>query len=197
MFVSGVPDKKGYRKYSVRTKSAPDDTAMIEEVVSRSLSRTVRENKPLPDLVVVDGGKGQVSAALRAARGAGIDKPAVVGLAKAKELIYLPGRKDPLELPRGSEALKLLQRLRDEAHRFGLAYHRSRRGAARLRTLLDGVPGLGPKRRSVLMRRFGSPRAIAAASEEEISSIPGFGGTIAKRVKEALGGYSFGKGARA
>ena len=197
VFESGVPNKDEYRRYSVRTAEAPDDTAMIEEVVGRSLSRTVREKKTLPDLVVVDGGKGQVSAAMRAAGKAGIENPAVVGLAKAKELVYLPGGKEPLELPRDSEALKLLQRIRDEAHRFGLAYHRSRRGAAQLRTLLDGVPGVGPKRRSLLVRRFGSPQAVAAASEAEISSIAGFGAATARRIKKVLEASSVGKGAQA
>jgi excinuclease ABC subunit C len=197
VFNSGVPNKKEYRRYSVRSVEAPDDTAMIEEVVGRSLLRTAREKKTLPDLVVVDGGKGQVSAAVRAARKAGMENPAVVGLAKARELVYLPGGKEPLELPGDSEALRLLQRIRDEAHRFGLAYHRSRRAAAQLRTLLDGVPGVGPKRRSLLVRRFGSPKAVAAASEAEISSISGFGAATARRIKKALEASSVGKGAQA
>jgi excinuclease ABC subunit C len=186
VFVSGVPDKSAYRKYSVRTESKPNDTAMLEEVVERSLSRAVKEGRTLPDLLVVDGGIGQVSAAVRAAQKAGIGDLPIAGLAKAKELVYLPGRRKPLELSRDSESLRLLQRLRDEAHRFGLAYHRSKRGAAQVKTLLEGVPGLGPRRRSLLMRKFGSAKAVAAASEREISSIRGLGSATARRVKEAL-----------
>jgi excinuclease ABC subunit C len=196
VFVSGVPQKGSYRKYSIKGIATPDDTAMLEEVVGRSLSRTVREGKRKPDLVVVDGGKGQVSAAVKAARSSGLQGIAVVGLAKARELVYVAGKRDPLELARDSEPLKLLQRLRDEAHRFGLAYHRSKRGASQLKTMLDGVKGLGPKRRVLLLRKFGSAHGVAAATEEEISSLPGLGEETAKRIKEALGASLAGGGDR-
>jgi excinuclease ABC subunit C len=161
---------------------------MLGEVVERSLSRRVREGEEAPDLLVVDGGGGQVSAALEALGRVGLETVPVIGLAKAKELVYVRGRKRPLALARDSLALRFLQRIRDEAHRFAISHHRRRRSSAQLKTILDGVAGLGPARRSTLIRKFGSAAAAAAAPESEIAALPGFGAVTARRVKDALRG---------
>ncbi len=186
VFSGGLPDKSRYRKYKIKRWDRPDDTAMMAEVVERSLGRRVREGEEAPDLIVVDGGAGQVSAAVGALCSVGLETVPVIGLAKAKELIYVQGRKEPVALPRGSSALRLLQRLRDEAHRFGVAYHRSRRSSAQLGTLLDGVPGVGPARRALLLREFGSAEAVVAAPEERIAALPGLGAVTAHRIKASL-----------
>jgi len=185
VFVAGEPDKRAYRKYSIEDSSG-GDTAMLREIVGRSLARRVREGDEPPDLIVVDGGAGQVSAAIEAATEVGLETVPVIGLAKGRELVYVPGRGAPTELERRSGALRLLQRLRDEAHRFGITYHRSKRRSAQLATLLDGVPGVGPSRRTALMRRFGSADGVAVASEAEIASVRGLGPLTARRIKEAL-----------
>lgn len=186
VFVGGRPDKGAYRRYKIRGDARPNDTAMLGEVVERSLSRRVLEGEEAPDLLVVDGGRGQVSAALEALGRVGLETVPVVGLAKAKELVYVRGRDRPLALGRDSLALRLLQRIRDEAHRFAISHHRRRRSSAQLKTILDGVAGLGPRRRSTLIREFGSAAAVAAAPESEIAALPGFGAVTARRVKDAL-----------
>ncbi len=186
VFVGGKPHKGAYRKYRVKGAGGADDTAMMGEVVERSLARRIREGEEPPDLIVVDGGKGQVSAATAAAARVGLETVPIIGLAKANELVYVQGRKDALSLPRGGPSLKLLQRLRDEAHRFGLSYHRKRRGTAQLKSLLDEVPGVGPRRRALLIRRFGSAEAVAEATEGEIAALPGLGRATARRIKESL-----------
>lgn len=194
VFVEGAPDKSGYRKYKIRGPSMPNDTAMLAEVIERSLGRRKREGDEPPDLVVVDGGRGQVSAAREASSKVGLETIPVMGLAKAKELVYVPGRRGAVELPRDSAGLKLLQRMRDEAHRFGITYHRARRGSAQLRTLLDGVAGIGSRRRALLLRKFGSAEGVESATEAEIASLPGLGPMTAKRVKKALKAHVGGGG---
>lgn len=188
VFVAGRPDKGAYRRYKIRGGARPNDTAMLGEVVERSLSRRVREGEEAPDLLVVDGGSGQVSAAFEALGRVGLERVPVIGLAKAKELVYVRGREGPLALARDSLALRFLQRIRDEAHRFAISHHRRRRSSAQLKTVLDGVAGLGPARRSTLIREFGSAAAVAAAPESEIAALPGFGAVTARRVKDALRG---------
>jgi excinuclease ABC subunit C len=186
VFVGGVPLKAGYRKYKIRGSEEPNDTAMIGEVVERSLGRRVRQGEEPPDLVLVDGGKGQVAAAVEAAGRVGLETVPVAGLAKSEELVYLPGRKKPVSLPRRSISLRLLQRLRDEAHRFGLTFHRARRGSMQLRTLLDDVAGIGPRRRKLLLSRFGSAEGVLGAAETDIASLPGMGPETARKIVEAL-----------
>jgi excinuclease ABC subunit C len=140
-----------------------------------------------PNLVVVDGGAGQVAAAAAALTELGIDDVAVCGLAKRLEEVWLPGEEYPLILSRSSEGLYLLQRVRDEAHRFAITYHRAKRGKAATVSVLDSVPGLGPARRAALLKKFGSVKALSAASPEEIALVPGIGPRLAETVAVALG----------
>ena len=140
-----------------------------------------------PNLVVVDGGPLQAEAAARALAELGIDDVAVCGLAKRLEEVWLPGEEYPVILPRSSEGLYLLQRVRDEAHRFAIAYHRQKRGKAATTSALDDVPGLGPARRKTLLKHFGSVRKLSAASIEEIAAVPGIGPRLAATISAALG----------
>ena len=140
-----------------------------------------------PNLVVVDGGPLQAAAAARALGELGIDDVAVCGLAKRLEEVWLPGEEYPVILPRSSEGLYLLQRVRDEAHRFAIAYHRAKRGKAATTSALDDVPGLGPARRRALLKQFGSVRKLGAASIEEIAAVPGIGNRLAATISAALG----------
>ena len=139
-----------------------------------------------PNLVVVDGGAGQVAAAAAALAELGIDDVAVCGLAKRMEEVWLPGEEYPVILSRTSEGIYLLQRVRDEAHRFAITYHRAKRGKAMTVSALDAVPGLGPSRRAALLKKFGSVKALSAASAEEIASVPGIGPRLAETVAGAL-----------
>jgi excinuclease ABC subunit C len=146
-----------------------------------------------PNLVVVDGGPLQAEAAARALAELGIDDVAVCGLAKRLEEVWLPGEEYPVILPRSSEGLYLLQRVRDEAHRFAIAYHRAKRGKAATTSVLDDVPGLGPARRKALLKQFGSVRKLGAASIEEIAAVPGIGTRLAATISEALGANQAGE----
>jgi excinuclease ABC subunit C len=143
-----------------------------------------------PNLVVVDGGPLQAAAAARALAELGIDDVAVCGLAKRLEEVWLPAQEYPVILPRSSEGLYLLQRVRDEAHRFAIAYHRQKRGKAATASALDDIPGLGPARRTTLLKHFGSVRKLRAASIEEITAVPGIGPKLAATIAAALGGAS-------
>jgi len=155
-------------------------------VVTRYLSRRLREAKPLPDLVVIDGGKGQLGAALEAARALGLDKLPIASLAKRDEEIFLPGAADALRLSRRSPSLKLLQRARDEAHRFAVSYNRQRRGRRTITSELLTVPGIGPRRRRALLERFGSLAGVKTATPAEIATLPGFSTTLAERILDHL-----------
>jgi excinuclease ABC subunit C len=135
---------------------------------------------------VIDGGRGQLSAALRAL-GPLIERgTAVIGLAKRLEEVFVPGRREPLEIPRDSEALRLLQRVRDEAHRFAVEHHRKRRGKAMTSSLLDELPGVGPVRKRALLEHFGSPERLVAASREELEAVPGIPGKLARDIHRQL-----------
>ena len=196
VFVGGCPRRDAYRRFRVRISGKPDDYAMMYEVLSRRLSHGLAElSDPavakgrfsdLPDLILVDGGKGQLSVALRALEEHGLTGIEVAALAKREELVYVPGRAEPIRLPRDSPALKLLQRIRDEAHRFAIEYHRRLRGRRALASLLDSVEGIGPKRRDLLLRRFGSLEGLRRASLEELLSVPGLPRAVAERLYKAL-----------
>jgi excinuclease ABC subunit C len=140
----------------------------------------------LPDLVIIDGGKGQLAAAVDVMREMGVKQIPAVGLAKQHEEIYVQDVSEPVVLPRTSQALYLVQRIRDEAHRFAITYHRGLRGKVGMQSALDTIPGVGPKRRKALLKRFGSVRGIREASVEEIASTVGFTSTLAERVKAAV-----------
>ena len=155
-FVDGRPRKSEYRKFAIKSKSTPDDFAMMREVVQRRYSRLLEEKKDLPDLIVVDGGKGQLSSALAVLAKLKLNDQAIIGLAKRLEEVFIPGHSDAQMLPRTSSSLKLLQQIRDEAHRFAITYHRSKRKKRTIRSDLDNIAGIGPKRRNELLKKFGS-----------------------------------------
>jgi len=184
-FEAGRPKKAEYRRFRIR--GAPqDDFAAVHEVVTRYLTRRLAEEKPLPDLLVIDGGKGQLGAALDAARSVGQEQLPIVSLAKREEEIFLPGRVQPLALSRRSPSLKLLQRARDEAHRFAVSYSRKRRSRRTITSELLAIPGIGPNRRRVLLERFGSLAGVKTATSAEIAALPGFSVKLAERILDRL-----------
>jgi excinuclease ABC subunit C len=185
-FEGGRPKKSEYRKFRIKGVGQQDDYAAVAEVVTRYLTRRREENRPLPDLMVIDGGKGQLGAAVAAARDLGVDELPMIGLAKREEEVFFPGRSEPLRLPRRSPSLRLLQRARDEAHRFGLAYNRNRRKARTITSALLEIKGVGPERRHRLLERFGSLAGVRSASVAEIAEVPGFSSALARRVLQAL-----------
>ncbi|WP_246956014.1 excinuclease ABC subunit UvrC [Brachybacterium sp. Marseille-Q7125] len=196
VFEDGLPKKSEYRRYSVRGEAARDDTASMYDVISRRLrhhldppEQTEEESRRFaypPALILVDGGPPQVAAAQRAFDELGITDIALAGIAKRLEEIWLPGEDYPIILPRTSEALFLVQRLRDEAHRFAITYHRTKRGRAMQASALDGIPGLGPARRRALLDRFVTVRAIREAEVEELTDVPGIGPALAQQISTAL-----------
>jgi excinuclease ABC subunit C len=189
-FENGAPDKGQYRKYRIRGEWGNDDYASMHEVVTRWFRRRLDEGKPLPDLAVIDGGKGQLGSARQALDVLELAQQAVVGLAKRDEEVFVPGRPDPVRLQRRSPALRLLQRLRDEAHRFAVTYNRKLRTKRTVRSELASIPGIGRARQQALLDRFGSVRGIRAATEEEIASVPGFGAALARTVLHHVRGES-------
>jgi excinuclease ABC subunit C len=203
VFEDGLAKKSDYRRFSVT--HGTDDTAAMAEVVRRRFARHLKEEQDRrdeqgvaaeegrprrfaypPNLLVVDGGAPQVAAASRSLDELGVVDVAVCGLAKRMEEVWLPGDSDPVILPRTSEALYLLQRVRDEAHRFAITYHRQKRSTSMLVSMLDDVPGLGDTRRKALMKRFGSLKRLRAASVEELMEVPGIGRRTAEAVQAAI-----------
>jgi excinuclease ABC subunit C len=187
-FEAGRPKKSEYRRFKIKAVAQQDDFAAIHEVVTRYLTRRSNENKPLPDLMVIDGGKGQLGAALAAARllGGGLESLPIVSLAKRDEEIFLPGRSEPLKLSRRSPSLKLVQRARDEAHRFAVSFSRKRRTVRTITSELLTIPGIGPNRRRALLERFGSLAGVKTATPAEIAAVPGFSTTLAERILDRL-----------
>jgi excinuclease ABC subunit C len=185
-FEAGRPKKSEYRKFKIKGLGQQDDFAAIHEVITRYLTRRRDEGTALPDLLVIDGGKGQLGAALDAARELGFDKLPIVSLAKREEEVFLPGRSDSLRLSRRSSSLRLLQRARDEAHRFGLAYNRQRRTQRTITSELLDIPGVGPARRRRLLERFGSLAGVRSATAQELAAVPGFSTALAERILEHL-----------
>jgi excinuclease ABC subunit C len=208
VFEDGLARKSEYRRFAIKGLDGTDDVAAIHEVISRRFRRYLDEQAPVPaegdgdseigvaearrkfsyppNLLVIDGGPAQVAAAVRALDELGVVDVAVCGLAKRLEEVWLPGEDEPVILPRSSEGLYLLQRVRDEAHRFAITYHRAKRAAALTSSELDAVPGLGPARRATLLKQFGSLRKLVAASVQEIAETPGFGQITAEAVYAAL-----------
>jgi excinuclease ABC subunit C len=190
-FINGKKDSSRYRRYKVKTVSQPDDYAMIEEVLTRRLRRG-KDSGDLPDLMVIDGGKGQLNVATKALQDLQIEGVDVISLAKDKsdwqpgkpqgEKIYLPNRKDPVILRSNSPVLFLIQRIRDEAHRFAITYHKRLRKKAAFRSALDLLPGIGPKRKRELLKRFGSVKRIKQASVEDLAAVPGMSRPAAEAV---------------
>jgi excinuclease ABC subunit C len=215
VFEDGLARKSEYRKFAI--KGATDDLAAIYEVLTRRFRRYLAERdvqiaedatdgsmlalgdaaleSPAkrkfaypPSLLVIDGGPGQVEAAVRALSDLGITDIAVCGLAKRLEEVWLPGEETPVIMPRSSEGLYLLQRVRDEAHRFAITYHRAKRAAAQRASELDALPGLGPARKAALLKRFGSVKRLREASAEQIAEVEGFGPRLAEMLTQALQG---------
>ena len=203
VFEDGLAKKSEYRRFIIDTDTAQDDTRAMHQVITRRMKRLLadRQVNPAeiaetggkvskfaypPQLIVVDGGAPQVAAAQRALDELGITDVALCGLAKRLEEVWMPGDKDPLILPRTSEGMYLLQRIRDEAHRFAITFHRSRRSKVMLESLLDDIPQLGESRRGALLARFGSVTAMRKASREELAATPGIGATIAGIIFEYL-----------
>lgn len=186
----GEPHKDEYRRFRIRgtEEGRTDDYAMMQEIVSRYFQRRVREGKPLPDLVVIDGGRGQLSAARQATEAAGASDLPVVALAKREEEVHRPGAADPLRLDRTDPGLHWLQRARDEAHRFALAYNRTLRHRRTLRSHLSEIPGVGPAREQALLKRFGSLDAVRAATRDELAETPGIGAATAEEIRDELAG---------
>jgi excinuclease ABC subunit C len=170
-FLDGKPAKKEYRHFHVKTVEGPNDFATMEEVVTRRYSRQLDENQALPDLILIDGGKGQLSAACDALKKLNLyGKIPVIGIAKRLEELFYPDDPYPLYLEKKSETLRVLQRARDEAHRFGITFHRSKRSKANLSTALESVPGLGKKTVELLYRKFKSLSQIKPGNREEIEA---------------------------
>ena len=194
VFEDGLPKRTDYRKFEIKAVPGQDDFASMEEMLRRRFARLTAEREAPttrrrfaypPSLVVIDGGRGQLSAAETAMAEAGVHIPAI-GLAKRLEEVYFPDRPDPLRIPRGSEALFVLQHIRDEAHRFAVTYHRQKRAKRQLASPLDEIPGVGPTRKRALLKRFGSLARLSAASVAEIAATPGLGPELAKAVHAGL-----------
>lgn len=174
VFKNGKPSKKEYRHYNIKTVTGPDDFASMEEVVFRRYKRLLEEDEPLPQLIVIDGGKGQLSSAVKSLDVLGLrGKISILGIAKRLEEIYFPNDSIPLYLDKKSETLKILQRARDEAHRFGITFHRNKRSKGALKSGLDAIPGVGPKTKETLLRKFKSFKRIKEASEEDLMHVLG------------------------
>ncbi len=216
VFEGGRPKNSEYRRFKIKTVEGPNDFASHQEVLRRRFRRVAKAEAEtlakeaeesmgiepveeeggtqadhahdwaLPDLIIIDGGKGQLSAALEVLHELHIDIP-TVGLAKENEEIFIPGSPDPIILPRSSQGLYMVQRIRDEAHRFGITYHRKLRSDRTFKSVLDEIPGIGPRRKQALMKHFGSVRAISAASLDELAALDGMNRQAAEKVKEYIG----------
>jgi excinuclease ABC subunit C len=201
VFEGGAPKKSDYRRFKIRTlaEGSSDDFAAMAEVLGRRFSQWQRQSDfsphdpaydasfaALPNVVVIDGGKGQLSAGLGPLRGFRDRGVAVVSLAKRIEEVFVPGRRAPLVLDHSTPELQLLQRVRDEAHRFAITHHRTRRDRAMTTSLLDGLPGIGPARKRALLAHFGSPDAVAAASNEELQAVPGLPAKVGRELHAYL-----------
>ncbi len=200
VFAKGVPRKSDYRRFKIQSVTGQDDYASMQEMLRRRFKRMSDEgykdpsktNKDnpwalIPNLIIIDGGKGQLNAALEILNEFELrDAIPIIGLAKREEEIFLPGQTEPVILPRNSQGLFLVQRIRDEAHRFGVTYHRKLRGKGAVRSRLDEIEGIGPKRRRALLQKFGSIEAIRQASVEELAAVPGMNKTVAEQLKEQL-----------
>jgi excinuclease ABC subunit C len=187
-FQNGRPYRTEYRKFKVRTVEGVDDFKAMHEVVARYFRRRLDEGKPLPDLVVIDGGRGQLSAAHDALKELGLGELPIISLAKREEEVYVRGRSDPLRIPRRSPALRLLQQARDEAHRFAVTFQRKRRSVRTITSELLRIPGIGEKKRRQLLEAFGSLQGVRDATVEAIAALPGFSAASARKILAAIGG---------
>jgi len=192
VFEDGKPAKKEYRRFNIKTVVGANDFASMKEIIGRRFRRAAETNEEndgkwaaLPDLVIIDGGKGQLNAALEALDETGMRVP-ICGLAKENEELFLPGKPDPILLPRDSQALFLVQRVRDEAHRFAITFHRAKRSKAAIHSRLDDVPGIGPVKKKALIRKFGSVKGIQGATIDELMDVEGINPALAEQIKATL-----------
>jgi excinuclease ABC subunit C len=181
-FQDGRPLKSQYRKFKIKGVEGQDDFAMMAEVVCRYFTRLTNEKKDYPDLVLIDGGKGQLSSTVQSLNNLGIKNQNTVALAKRLDEVFLPDKSDSLMIPKGSASLKLLQRIRDEAHRFAIEYHRKLRKKRTIKSELDQIPGIGPTRRNILLERFGSVERVKQASLEELLHAKGVNKIVAENI---------------
>jgi excinuclease ABC subunit C len=197
VFEDGLPKRSDYRRFAIKWTEGPDDFAMMAEVIRRRFARSMEQDQSgserrryrfayPPNLVVIDGGKGQLNAATQAMDELGVEGVTTISLAKRMEEVFVPDRGEPIRIPRSSEALYLLQQVRDEAHRFAVTYHRLRRGKRMTASVLDAIPGLGEVRRKKLLKRFGSVKAMRAASVDDLAQVPGIPRAVAEAVYLAL-----------
>ncbi len=186
-FINGQAKKNEYRHFKIRSKATPDDFAMMSEAIERRYSRQLKENQPLPDLVMVDGGKGQLSAATKVLEKLNIKDQPIIALAKRLDEVFVPGVSDPQNIPRTSSGLHLLQRIRDESHRFAVEYHRKLRRKRSSYSELDDISGIGDQRKKKLIHHFGSLKNLKAASLEEIKAVKGIPEPLAVRIWEHFG----------
>lgn len=184
--VDGLPDRRLYRRFRIRTVEGADDPRSIAEVIDRRYTRVRDEGKPLPGLILIDGGITQLRAAREALARLGLSRVPAVGLAEEMEEIVLDDGRPPLLLPRDSDALRVLTRLRDEAHRFALSYHRRLRNRLIRESVLDDIPGIGPAKKALLLKRFGSVYRLARATVEEIQTVPGIDRVMAEAILRAV-----------
>jgi excinuclease ABC subunit C len=185
-FQNGRPHRNEYRKFKVKSVGGIDDFASMNEVVGRYFSRRVEEGRPLPDLVLIDGGKGQLNAAAAAMNALGLEAIPLASLAKREEEIFVLGRSESIRLPRRSPALRMLQQARDEAHRFAITFQRKRRSVRTITSALLRIPGIGDNKRRQLLTAFGSVQAIREATPEQIAAVPGFSVRSAQKILDAL-----------
>lgn len=183
VFKDGKPSKKDYRHFNIKTVEGPNDFASMEEVVYRRYKRLLEENEPLPQLIIIDGGKGQLSSALKSIDDLGLrGKITIIGIAKRLEELFYPGDSVPLYLDKKSETLKVIQQLRNEAHRFGITFHRDKRSKAALNSSIESIPGIGEKTMQALIKHFKSVKRLKLATEKEISEVVGL--SKAKKISD-------------
>ncbi len=194
VMLDGEPARSEYRRFRIRDLAGPNDYAMMQQVLRRRFHRVQQDDTrfaDLPDLIVIDGGKGQLSVALQALQELGFAQIPTIGLAEAEEHIFQPGKSEPLILPRQSQSLYLVQRIRDEAHRVALRYHRQLRAKKQVASRLEGCPGIGPARRTALLKAFGSLKKIQAATESELAQVPGMSKQAAANLYQYLRQQAF------
>jgi len=186
MFRNGKPYKRAYKKFRIKTVKGPNDFAMMEEILYRRFKQILKNKESIPDLILIDGGKGQLTSAIKALDQLGIMGYTIAALAKREELVFVPNQKAPIILGRNSYARKILQALRDESHRFSLAYHRSLRSKNLLGSGLDAIPGIGPVLKRRLLRHFGSVKKLSRSSKKEILKVPGISQKTALNILKGL-----------
>jgi len=185
-FENGRPKKSGYRHFKIKGVTGQDDFKMMREVIGRYFHRLNKDDIQPPDLVVVDGGKGQLSSALAELRSLGFVEQNIISLAKRLEEVFVPGQSDPITISRSSPSLLLLKQIRDEAHRFAISYNRKVRHKRTIKSALDDIPGIGPAKRNLLLKKFGSVTRIKKATLEQLCEIKGINESLARTIQKQL-----------